>query len=166
MEGDLPEYRMEDLVIYFEARTSEYPDKQYVRGLKYIDKWRVLEQQEHVTQAEFDSFLGELEDIDSAGAGYRHLWMTVRTWGYGLGLRVPNEPPSRLTGYRDTATCIADSGFVGQITINKVYDVLSLDRQRSLVRLRNNQTKHRWYPLKQFQLSVPPPREYVQQERG
>ncbi|MEO1530186.1 MAG: hypothetical protein AAFX06_32755 [Planctomycetota bacterium] len=155
------DYNADELVQYFRARIAEHSRPEYELGLQHTLEWQRRRDDSTVTQAEFDDFIRRIETVDSAGSAYAHLWVTVRNWAYDLELRVPKSPPPHLTGYRHTATCITDDRFTGQLTVNSTYNVLELDTDRSLVRISNDESKHRWYPVNHFTLSVPPEREYV-----
>ncbi len=154
----------EELLAYFERLSNEQPDSQYSIGAAMTREWLVLQHRGSVSQTEFDSFLQRLEDIESPGSGYYDLWIRVRHWAYEGGLEVPNDHPWR-NGRRYLA-CNSVEGFADQLTIGKKYRKLKTDEGRQLVRICNNQGKHRWYPYSCFEPESQTDRPRVRKEDG
>ena len=101
-----------------------------------------------------------IEDFDACGSGYFDLWLRVRHWGYSLGLLVPEQHP--WTVDRRVITCTDNRAFEQQLTVGKEYTILSCDDDRLLVRVVNDEQRHRWYPYKHFQFTVRPARQLIQ----
>lgn len=152
----------ERLLAYFDRLSNEQSDPQYSIGAAMTREWLVLKHQGSISQTEFDSFLQRLEDIEPPGSGYFDLWIRVRHWAYEAGLDVPNDHPWRVD--RRNVVCTSHDGFAAQLTVGKQYRRLDTDEARQLVRICNNQGKHRWYPHKCFEPVVRPDRPRVRKD--
>jgi hypothetical protein len=149
-----------DLLRYFEWLADENGRDEFVRGAALTREWIALLDAGNISQQQFDTFLDLLEDVDRPGSGYFDLWLRVRHWGYSLGLAVPDDHPWRID--LDVIQCVSNKSFESQLTVGNNYRILKRDDARKMVRIANDQGRHRWYPNKDFNFPQVPARNRVQ----